>query len=87
MIKKGRKRKSNVLHKTKLTPVTLFSILNFESEHINVVKITKNYHSIINFLCQYLEKKIATSCPELLPILKILPHQPSWCLRFTFDLA
>ena len=63
MIKKGRKRKSNVLHKRKLTSVTLFSKLNFESEHINVVKITKNYHSIINFLCQYLEKKNSNKLP------------------------
>ena len=45
MIKKGRKRKSNILHKTKLPSLTLFSKLHFESEHINAVKITKNIES------------------------------------------
>ena len=66
--KEGRKRKSNVLQKNKKLPsVTLFSRLNIESEHINAVNRTKNYHSTLIFLCfrQYLDKKVGTSCAEL----------------------
>ena len=39
--------------------LTLFSKLNIESEHINEVNKTKNYHSILIFLCfhQSLDKK------------------------------
>ena len=58
--KKGRTRKTNVLHKNEQLPsITLFSKLNLESEHINAVNRTKIYHSTLIFLCfrQYLDKK------------------------------
>ena len=55
--KKGRKRKTSVLHKNNLLYATLFSKLNIESEHINTVNWTQNYHSTLIFLsfCQYLD--------------------------------
>ena len=34
-----------------MPPVTLFGKLNIESEHINAVNRTKNYHSTLIFLC------------------------------------
>ena len=74
--KKGRKRKSNFLHEIeKLPSLTLFSKLNIESELINAVNRTKNYHITLVFPCfrQYFNKKVGTSCPELKTILKILP--------------
>ena len=70
--KKGRKRKTNVLHKNNNLPsVTLFSKLNIEAEHINVVNGTKNYHITLVFLCshQYLDEKVGTSRPKLSAIL------------------
>ena len=50
--KKGKKRKTNILYKNrKLPSVTLFRKLSTESENINAVNRTKNYHSILIFLC------------------------------------
>ena len=46
--KKGRKRKAKVLNKNKKLPsVTLVSKFNIESEHINAVKRTTNYHGAL----------------------------------------
>ena len=55
--------------------VNLFSKLNIESKHINAVNRIKHYHNtlIILYFCQYLDKKVATSCPEFSAIFKILP--------------
>ena len=73
-IQEDRKRKSNALHKNnKLPSVNLFSKLNIRTH--NAVNWTKNYCSILIFLCfcQYLDKKMGTSCPDLSIILKLLP--------------
>ena len=49
--KKGRKRKTNTLHKNKkLLAVTLSSKFNIESKHINTVNWTKSYHSTLKIL-------------------------------------
>ena len=59
-MKKGRERKTKVLHK-------LSSKLNVESEHINVVNRKKTIVIVLLiFLCfhQYLDKKVLTSCSE-----------------------
>ena len=49
-LKKGIKRKTNVLHgNKKLLSVTLFSKLIIESEHINTVNRAKNYRSTLKF--------------------------------------
>ena len=72
--KKGRKRITNILHKNEeLSSVTLFSKLNIESNHTNVVKRTKNYQSTIIFLCfcKYLNRTAGTSCCEFWAIFKI----------------
>ena len=66
--KKGRKRKTNVLHKNKKLPsASLVSKLKIELEHINTVKRKQNDNSTLIFLCfcQFLDKKVKTSCPEL----------------------
>ena len=68
--KEGRKRKTktNVLDENKKLPsLILFNKLNIELEYINIVNRTKK------LLCQYLDKKVGTSCPELSIILKTLP--------------
>ena len=51
-----------------LPSVTLFSRLNIKLKHNNMVKRTKNYDSNLITSCfrQYLDKKVGTSCPELL---------------------
>ena len=58
----------------KLPSVTFLKELNIESEHINTVNRKKTFTTLI-FLCfcQYFDEKVATSCPELSAILKILP--------------
>ena len=66
--KKGRKRKTNVLHKNKKLPsASLVRKLKIELEHINTVKRKQNDNSTLIFLCfcQFLDKKVKTSCPEL----------------------
>ena len=81
--KKGRGGKSDVLHENKkLQSITLFSKLNIESEHLNTVKRMKNILLLI-FLCfcQFLDKKVETSCPELstehLDQLELCPSVPN----------
>ena len=47
-LKKDRKRKPKILNENKKLPsVTLASKLNIESEHINAVNRTKNYHGAL----------------------------------------
>ena len=68
--KEGRKRKTktNIPDENKKLPsLILFNKLNIELEYINIVNRTKK------LLCQYLDKKVGTSCPELSIILKTLP--------------
>ena len=66
----------------KLPSVTLLSMLNIESKHINAVNRKKHYHSTLILLCfcQDLDKKVGTSCAELstkqLDQLELRPSAP-----------
>ena len=74
-LKKSWKRKTNVLNKNKTLPsVTLLAswVLN---QSTLTQSVEQNYHSTLIFwcFCQYLDKKVGTTCPGLSTILKILP--------------